>query len=229
MGVDGDLKGKGDTEMKRVLVVTALALLSVSGSMAVDDVVGSLHDLSSTGPNTVTNATRVCVFCHTPHVEGATLIEPLWNHTMSSQANYGVYTSNTMSAVTVTDIGGGTAVSNLCMSCHDGSIGVHSMVNAPNETTLTVAGGGNVAATTGFMTGTPEIGTDLTNDHPVNFDYSDAYDLDTTGLNATPAVAELFGDTVQCASCHNVHDNTIVPFMIASNVNSALCTDCHTK
>jgi predicted CXXCH cytochrome family protein len=35
--------------------------------------------------------------------------------------------------------------------------------------------------------------------------------------------------TMQCATCHNVHDNTNVPFLRINNAASALCTTCHIK
>ena len=34
---------------------------------------------------------------------------------------------------------------------------------------------------------------------------------------------------VECASCHDVHDNTNVPFLRMTNTGSALCLACHTK
>ena len=51
---------------------------------------------------------------------------------------------------------------------------------------------------------------------------------DPTGLT----VAKLFGaggDQVECASCHDVHDDTNEPFLIESNAGSAICVDCHNK
>ena len=39
----------------------------------------------------------------------------------------------------------------------------------------------------------------------------------------------LFAGTVQCASCHNAHDNTNTSFLVASNDASALCLTCHLK
>jgi len=202
-----------------------------AASLAGAAVLNSPHDLSSTGPGARTNVNRVCVFCHTPHQSGTT-VDPLWNHTLSTVASYGVYNSSTLNA-TPTDIGGGTAVSNLCMSCHDGTVAVHSLYNEPNEATpVTITAGGNVDAS-GLITGTPNLGTDLSNDHPVNFTYDTALANADGELNdpaTTPAVAALlFGGTVQCASCHDPHDNTNQPFLVMSNTNSALCTTCHIK
>ena len=112
---------------------------------------GTKHDLSSTGPGATTNVARMCVFCHTPHqATTANGQDPLWNHTLSTTASYGGYASTTLDA-TPTDLGGASAgsaaVSNLCMSCHDGTVSVASMYNPPNEVaSVTVTSGGNVSA-----------------------------------------------------------------------------------
>ena len=59
-----------------------------------------------------------------------------------------------------TDLGGAVAgsaqVSNLCLSCHDGTIAVHSLYNDPNEVaSVTISAGGNVLAS-GLMSGDPQ-------------------------------------------------------------------------
>lgn len=206
-------------------------------------VVGTKHDLSSTGPGAKTNVNQVCVFCHTPHqAAAANGQDPLWNHRLSTTASYGVYGSDTMNG-SPTDIGGAAAgsasVSNLCLSCHDGTVSVASLYNAPNEApindnpaNITVTAGGNVLAS-GLITGNPNVGTNLTDDHPVNFTYNTALATADGGLRdpaTTPAVsALLFANTVQCASCHDPHDATNAPFLTVSNAGSALCTTCHTK
>jgi len=221
--------------MKRVLVFLLVTLLATGFVMA--DVVGSLHDLSANGTNTVTDADEVCVFCHTPHqttnaISGGTPepIDPLWNHSLST-ATYGVYGSSTMNAVPTevgnTDWASGNvaAVSNLCLSCHDGTVSVASMYNPPNAGVPTVSGGGNVLSSGLLGTGPSNVGTDLTNDHPINFTYPGAVPNEFQ----VPTNAELFGGTVQCASCHDPHLTTNGAFLVASNTDSALCTDCHLK
>jgi len=130
---------------------------------------------------------------------------------------------------------GSQTVSNLCMSCHDGTVAVHTLYNEPNElggAAITITAGGNVDSN-GFITGTPLLGTDLSDDHPINFTYDTALATADGGLNdpaTTPAVAALlFAGTVQCASCHDPHDNTFAPFLVVDNTSSALCTTCHIK
>lgn len=222
--------------MKRIVII-AIVLVASGGLLSAQTVVGTGHDLSSTGPGAQTNVDRVCVFCHTPHqATAANGQDPLWNHQLSAVASYGVYASATLDATPV-DIGGASAgtapVSNLCMSCHDGTVAVHTLYNDPNGASpVTITAGGNVDAG-GLITGNPNVGQDLTNDHPVNFTYDTALSTTDGGLAdpaGTPAVAALLiGGQVQCSSCHDPHDNSNVPFLVMSNTNSALCTTCHNK
>lgn len=224
-------------------LLASLVLLAAAGAADAQTVVGSPHDMSGTGPGATTNVNRVCVFCHTPH-QAATANgqKPLWNHGLSATASYGVYGSGTMNA-TPTGIGGATAgsasVSNLCMSCHDGTVSVASLYNAPNEApiddnpaNIILTAGGNVTAS-GLIAGNPNLGTDLTNDHPVNFTYDSALATTDGELHdpaTTPAVAALLaGGTVQCSSCHDPHDNTHQPFLVMTNTGSTLCITCHVK
>ncbi len=240
----------------KLWIAGALALLLVLAVQPVQaqTVLGSPHDMSAAGPGVTTNIDRVCVFCHTPHqAAAATRQPPLWNHEISAQGSYGIYDvnqSSTMNGVPV-DLGGAVigsaSVSNLCLACHDGTIAIDALYNAPNEAPvsndvllITVSAGGNVNAG-GFITGTPNVGTDLRDDHPVNLDYSVsvAAEAGWTGLNAENSVTSvdaaglvrLFGATgdVQCATCHNPHDNQFGSFMPFANTNSALCTTCHNK
>ncbi len=221
---------------KRILFLTTLALC-VATVASGQSVVGSKHDLSAALPVSA----QVCVFCHTPHQpEGPPQVNqyPLWNHTMSAVASYGTYDSPTFDAgtggaalSTIADIGGGATVSNLCMSCHDGTVGVGSLYNDPN-----IAGGSevptNAATLIGAISATADLSTDLTNDHPVNFDYSTAlFSADGGLVDPTNAAVSplLFGGKVQCSSCHDVHDPTHAPFLVMDNSGSTLCLTCHVK
>ncbi len=223
--------------MKRSVLLVSL-ILCLAALASAQTIVGSKHDLSAALPV----SQRVCVFCHTPHQpEGPPQIDtyPLWNHDLSATASYGTYDSTTFDGGTggaglntIADIGGGTSASNLCMSCHDGTIGVGSLYNDAN-----IAAGeetpANAATLMGAIgTGNADVGTDLTNDHPVNFDYDNALFAADGGLvdpsNAAVAVL-LSAGKVQCSSCHDVHDPTHLPFLAADNSGSALCLTCHAK
>ncbi len=225
--------------MKRIILLAIVVLVALATVATSQTVVGSKHDLSTGGGITdkSTNESQVCIFCHTPHQKTVTA-SPLWNHTMSSQATYGVYASASLDAVP-TDIGGGTGVSNLCMSCHDGTVAVNSLGNTSSAGVPTMGSTTELDAT-GKLRNTRDayLGTSMTNDHPINFTFDAALATLDGGLK-TPVSANyvdagstvpLYSAGVQCASCHNPHDNTTAaPFLRTSNSASALCMKCHNK
>lgn len=201
---------------------------------------------------------EVCVFCHTPHgasknMPGITDVSGgkpmwLWNRTNPSGYTYSVYSSSTMSA-TVSN--SPTGVSLMCMSCHDGvtSIAVNTLLNPPTGATSNqvIAVGidspgaiGNVYNGTPFIGWGPNIGDNypgslnttinLSNDHPISFEWPS----NVAGLKTAPADPRLrlFGPTkkrLECATCHLVHDPTIVPFLAMPNNDSNMCRACHDK
>jgi len=224
--------------MRKALLVFA-AVVGVAALATAGTIVGSKHDLRASGGGTPTGGglVEVCVVCHTPHqTPAANKQDPLWNHTGTATASFGVYGSPTMNA-TPTDIGGAPmgsqSVSLLCMSCHDGTVSVLSMYNNPPAGAPTVIPLAGRIDATGKIISTANLGTDLTDDHPVNFTYNTALATADGGLAdpaTNPTVAGmLFGGTVQCASCHDVHDPQYAPFLRMDNTGSALCLTCHIK
>ncbi|ROR32914.1 cytochrome c3 family protein [Inmirania thermothiophila] len=204
----------------------------------VNDIASTKHNLSAASSNTVRAAagetTEICVFCHTPH--GATQAKaPLWNRKLSS-ATYTTYGSDSMDA-SVNQPGGS---SKLCLSCHDGTLAI-GMVNVlegqggpSNQQPITMQGvgaGGEMPAGQGTQTGfTRNLGTDLTNDHPISFTYDSALaagdgelrdpatasHIGLRGPGVHPAVPlEPTGPAgeaqVQCASCHDPHVRSTDP------------------
>lgn len=208
--------------MKKALLLVIAMLLVAGAAYGAGTIVGSKHDVR--GYITGETTTQVCVFCHVPHNAATSWGGPLWNHA-NTASTFGLYQSATLNGTTSQPSG----VSRACLSCHDGTVAVNSLINAPAD--------GSVG-TLISMTGTALLGTDLTNDHPVSITYRQ--DLDS-GLRANtgatvpgPAfTAQLYGTvspyTVECASCHAVHDPTNVPFLRIANNNSQLCTTCHLK
>lgn len=222
------------------LAVLAVGTLTAFGQA---DIIDTKHNLSSTaGTDQIadksTDEDQICVFCHTPHQ--ASPAAPLWNHTLSVVASYGVYSSTTLDTSTISDIGGGTDISNLCMSCHDGTVGVNDLGNPSNDLGAdpTMGSAAELDINGKIVSTRPtNLSNDLTNDHPVNFTYDAA--LATADMElATPvstsfvdaaSTIPLFGSKVQCASCHDPHDNTNDPFLVKSNTGSGLCLSCHDK
>jgi len=164
-------------------------------------------------------------------------------------ANYGVYASATLDAVPsvilvndTTAAGYGPA---LCMSCHDGTVSVFSVQNAPNDNDPVTNGGaaGNVLGTglldpvwDGMLGATL---TALSNEHPIGFVYDAALvTLDGDQLeDPTGAVIAGWlgtGGVMECDTCHDPHavDNGGTPFpsfLREDTDGSALCITCHIK
>lgn len=70
----------------------------------------------------------VCVYCHTPH-GSSSLSAPLWNHTKPSGA-FDVYSRPTTLSQPVTQPGPNSLT---CLSCHDGTISIDSIINMPGS------------------------------------------------------------------------------------------------
>jgi predicted CXXCH cytochrome family protein len=93
--------------------------------------------------------------------------------------------------------------------------------------------------------GLPFLGSDLRNDHPITIIYETAraatptefVTQTVTGTKITVGATNplpLYGAsstsaTVECASCHNPHNNANGMFLRKSNSGSALCLTCHIK
>jgi len=218
-------------------------------------ILDSKHNLSSTGPGTVKALTesQICIFCHTPHK--AMSDAPLWNRSLSNAA-YQLFTSVTLLSPTSPAIQP-DGDSKLCLSCHDGTIAVGSVVNiggAPSTISMQgVAPGGELPPTSSSY-----VGTDLSGHHPVSIELNSALVVDkntqcTDGLVSwkvciptSASVVKLkatnntypFGGVpprqgVQCTSCHDPHKDPNPPnsafLRVGDRFNTdQLCTACHT-
>ena len=206
--------------MKKSLknVVCLMALMAMAAP-SFATIVGSAHDFSGAGWNTTT---EICNVCHAPHNNKTAIAgAPMWNHEETA-ATFTLYTSSTFEA---SDQGQPSGTSKLCLSCHDGTVNLDAF---GTETTGTTA-----------ITGTANLGTNLSTSHPISFTYDTAlatadgelFDPATasSGLGGTIAADMLFSGKLECASCHDVHDDTNGSFLIMSNDGSDLCMTCHDK
>jgi hypothetical protein len=86
------------------------------------DVLG-MHNLTpaSGASSEISQGSLGCTFCHAPH-SGLGAVSPLWNQKLSTQT-YTPYTSTTYieQGNTQPTLG---ITSSLCLSCHDGTVGV---------------------------------------------------------------------------------------------------------
>jgi len=208
--------------MKRIGVLFYTMTLSLTGSNAwaqAQSVIDSPHNLSATGPGVIRASAeeQVCIFCHTAH--NASPIQPLWNRFLPVSA-YSVYTSNALDARP----GQPTGASKMCLSCHDGTIAVGSVLS--RDQIIQMAGG-----ITTLPPGSSNLGTDLADDHPISFPYDSllvSKDPHLADPSTLPPEVQLDANReLQCTSCHNAHDDSFGHFLVMDNTNSALCRACH--
>ena len=159
------------------------------------------------------NTTEVCVFCHTPHGSDTSAAVPLWNKKLPSSGSYTTYDALATSTYDATqgDIG---SVSLACLSCHDGTQAMDSMINAPGSGNYSASG----ASAYGFgkMQGTPipNLGTDLKNDHPISMPYGGGIKAAATSWVTPGGTAAVTTDVLKDA-------DFVAPFGQTINTNAA--------
>lgn len=214
---------------------------------------------------------QVCIFCHTPH--NASPATPLWNKSASlTTANlFRLYTSSsTLTPTTKASHLTAASPSMLCLGCHDGKTAVNVLHNSvvgsdatgvyAGERLVDIGGVNSPVTIQDFAFGTRAAanlgsegtnfskGDNLTDDHPIGFNYAAAQstspatqaalrDPATIATN-TPRI-RFFGGNMECSTCHDPHvkynpsygggDPTLAPFLVMSNTGSALCLACHNK
>ncbi|MBI5863121.1 MAG: hypothetical protein HZB38_01145, partial [Planctomycetes bacterium] len=178
----------------------------------------TVHNLAVSGPGRVhaQSEQQICLFCHAPHNTAG--VRPLWNRTAST-ASYLIYQSSTLNALP----GQPNGSSKLCLSCHDGTIALGSVLNRPDQ--IRMSGGDFMPA------GLTNLGTDLSDDHPISFQYTQGLatqdgQLVNPGLLPPPIRLDS-SSQVQCTSCHDAHNNSHGSFLVMDNAYSGLCVACH--
>jgi hypothetical protein len=194
-------------------------------------IVDSAHDMRVTF-----NAPSysLCNFCHVVHKTASVLATYpnapgalLWNHMLSNVSSYGVYSSASFDALgtDIADLGNQQTVSNLCLSCHDGTVAINSFYEPIRGVTTSPT----------FMPGDTRI-NDLTRTHPVNFTYNAALanaahirvPVSASSVDAAGDVP-LFAGKMQCATCHDPHNGTSAIFErpFPEQASGTFCTYCH--
>jgi predicted CXXCH cytochrome family protein len=200
--------------------ITLLMLIfSVNFSVAYAEISGSAHDFSRES----WAEGQICLPCHTPHFATGDDDAPLWNHETTT-ATYTLYNRGSLDATT----GQPRGVSKLCLSCHDGTVAIDSF-------------GGRSGSI--FIDSDFHLGSDLSDDHPISFIFDDALATEDgelfppsstpsgiPGSNGTIQTDMLVNDSLECSSCHDVHNaNDFDELLVKSNDGSALCLTCHNK
>ena len=204
--------------MKKALGLAVMMLFVASSAIAQGTIAASAHDLSLAAWNTTEQ--NLCEVCHTPH-EAVSAVVPLWDRATPA-GPFIPYTANSG------QIGDPLGVSLACLSCHDGATNLDAYGDNGTGSTPMGAVPGN-------------FGLDLSNDHPVSVSYGGA--LDMQGSAPIDARVRIFSngadtDAVECASCHNVHNDGDAEiggagsgrWMLAmENTGSVMCLTCHAK
>jgi len=213
--------------MKMLLSFACVLMVTVAQSLAQvqpnGDALG-MHNLSlSSGASIYSQGSLGCTFCHAPH-SGIGANTPLWNQKLSTKS-YVPYSSttdpnqgNTQPTLGVT--------SSLCLSCHDGTVGV-GQTQAYGQ-----------LPTVGSMNSVDSFGTTLTGSHPFSLvlPMKDATNLVASlvsqGKTADPTGAvKLINGNIECTSCHDPHvqntDRIAQNFLVRDSSNAQMCLACH--
>jgi predicted CXXCH cytochrome family protein len=208
------------------------------------------------GSYTLGSSTQICIYCHAPHYAQSSL--PLWNRTNPGGGGFLLYSGVGMTNVSFKTGFTSDSTSLFCMSCHDGVTSIAAVFNAgvidgsgtspqhPANTNAFTSGGGAGGAIGAGVSG--NLTTNLSKTHPINFPVSASLNTGNDlhlGANAqmgkTGYLMPLFKSTaadaarttanrsLECGSCHAVHDSLNKPFLRYTMNKSALCLGCHDK
>ncbi len=193
----------------KVLPLIAAMLTTIGGGMVyadgwdpaskasnIDSIVNTRHNMTMSylgGASVNMDSSRndygeVCVYCHTPHGANSTIGAPLWNRT-NPGTSYTLYNKPLTSGQTPTAPGVNSLV---CLSCHDGTVAIDSVINMPNRPGLS--------------------SYDSTQETTQN----DAF-LDTWPDNS-PTLHAKFGDCMQCHNATNLFAPDFAAFFIDTDL-----------
>jgi predicted CXXCH cytochrome family protein len=196
-------------------VVLVLSALDVFAGIA-----ATKHNLSVSGPGQVkaVNEGDICVFCHIPH--NFSPKQSGWNRETTG-TYYTPYSSSTVAS----SPGQPNGTSLLCLSCHDGTIALGNVKSEPFP----------IPMRGGLLTmppGPADLGTDLSDDHPISFTYGSGLSARRNELihpsTLTNKVKLDNMGRMQCTSCHDPHNDRNGKFLTMQNRGGVLCTTCHT-
>ncbi len=222
-----------------VTLSLGFAFTSFAGIDPGTGIVNSKHDMrayATLNGGSADQFGRVCAYCHTPHhaIEDINAdYMPLWSRSVTAET-FIEYGSGTIDGSVVDDPVAGP--SRLCMGCHDGAVAIDAYYGQPGTATM-VEGDAFLEIGVG-------LGGDLTNDHPIGFDYPTVAGLDNEINDDTATFAGgvqvadvLFDDglgnnIMTCSTCHDVHNSSGVVdgwFLYGYQQDSNFCITCHDK
>ncbi|NWF75158.1 MAG: hypothetical protein HXY53_01055 [Nitrospirae bacterium] len=197
--------------------------------------------VSGTGDVKAVSETQICIFCHTPH--NASPAKPLWNHEITAVVNYINYWSPTLqsysSEAEAPPIDG---FSKLCLSCHDGTVAIGSIISRWDEIQM-ISITDVLDASGRLIRGPGYLGTDLSGGHPISIIFDEI--LANKRNTSDPPLSRLKwpindpyvklhptqnGYGVQCTSCHDPHTNRAAggwPPFWNKTTHDEVCIVCH--
>ncbi len=180
----------------------------------IESIVNSPHNMNNY-PGVEIELNQVCLPCHVPHNALESGQENvLWNHA-ATQETFQMYYN---------DAGQPEGTSKKCLSCHDGVTAIDSY-------------GGKQGSVVIDPDSPANIGTDLSNDHPIGIEYpapgedfNDPNEFLNRGKALGVRLIDLQGvERVECSSCHNPHNPGLGKFLRAPLEESVICLECHNK
>ena len=223
--------------MKKVIIIVVALTFVIFATSAFATIANTRHNLTTGGGFTrTTDATAsLCGFCHLPHGGNTSIASlPLWARSMPA-LTFTPYGAG--STLTGTPVGQPGTYSLTCLSCHDGSIGLGTIVKngvtSSFAMTTTLPGGltaggafqaTNIDPTNGYS---PYVGKDLQNDHPVGFQFPVA----GYGVNGgVPGISLTVNNTGVAGLSDltgNVSGASYPVFQYTGVVDAFECATCH--
>jgi predicted CXXCH cytochrome family protein len=228
--------------LKIYILHFVFCILVLFPCLALARVEDTKHNLSISGQGDVIadSETQICIFCHTPH--NSHPAKPLWNHEVTAVVNYINYWSPTLqsyaSEAEAPPIDG---FSKLCLSCHDGTVAIGSLISREDEILMVTITG---VIEAGKLVGGPGyLGTDLSGGHPISIIFDET--LANKRNSADPPLTPLKwpindpdvklhptqnGYGVQCTSCHDPHTTRAAggwPPFWQKSTHDGVCIVCH--
>ncbi|MCC7292460.1 MAG: cytochrome c3 family protein [Phycisphaerales bacterium] len=179
-----------------------------------ESIVNSAHNLNNY-PGIDIPLNQVCLPCHVPHnALQAGEENVLWNHAETGQT-FEMYYSGA---------GQPEGTSKKCLGCHDGVTALDSYGGTQGSVVIDPDSKAN-------------MGTDLSNDHPIGIEYpapgddfNDPNEFMSRGNSLGVRLVSFSGvERVECNSCHNPHNPGLGNFLRAPLEESVICLECHNK
>lgn len=182
---------------------------------------------------------EVCVYCHSSHGGPNWLAgprAPLFNRPRPNSS----YRMPEHDAMRMLQDPTPSDRSRLCLSCHDGSIGLDRVINRPNTYLGPAPADHPIDECEDCHSGGSPAGgidwegvwfrPDMRKQHPVSVQYDPTRRPGQfrPGTSTDVGGLPLFNGKVECPTCHEPHSQQNRYFLRRSNLGNSLCLVCHT-